>query len=148
VAKRILLVEDSPSDIGLTRRALEMKRVVNELVVASDGEEALEYLFGTGKYAGRDIADQPTLILLDLRMPKVDGLAVLKEVKADERTRMIPVVVFTTSNEETDRRSAYGLGANSYLRKPIDFTEFADAVSQAATYWLNLNQPAPPARQG
>lgn len=148
MARRMLLVDDSLGDIELTRRVLTMKRIVNELVVASDGKEALDYLFGTGEYAGRDTSDQPALILLDLRMPRVDGLTVLKEVKADERTRMIPIVIFTTATEEADLRSAYGLGANSFIRKPIDFTEFAEAVSQAAAYWLNLNQPAPAARQG
>ena len=145
-AKMILLVEDNPSDVDLTKRALAKNNVANELVVARDGQEALDYLFGTGTYAGRDILIQPVIVLLDLRLPKVDGLAVLKAIKGDERTRRIPVVVLTTSKEDQDMIQAYDLGVNSYIRKPVDFAEFVLAVNHLGIYWLVINEPPPPVR--
>jgi len=141
--RMILLVEDNPSDVDLARRALDKKGVLNELVVARDGQEALDFLFGTGPYAGRDTAVQPALVLLDLRLPKVDGLTVLGRVRADEGTRKIPVVILTTSDEDSDLDAAYSLGANSFIRKPIDFERFAEALSQIGMYWLVLNEPPP-----
>jgi two-component system response regulator len=141
--KPVLLVEDNPSDIELTQRALQKSRISNPLIVAEDGVEALEYLFGTGKHAGRDPMDLPALILLDLNLPRVDGLSVLKQLRADPRTRRAPVVVLTTSNEERDLAKSYDLGVNSYVRKPVDFTQFAAAVEQLGLYWLVLNEPPP-----
>lgn len=139
----ILLVEDNPDDQALTLRALEKNKITNKVVVAGDGVEALEYLFGTGRFAGRDLTQPPELILLDLKLPKVDGLEVLRRLRADERTRLLPVVILTSSNEEGDRMRGYGLGANSYVRKPVDFTQFTQAVQQLGLYWLLLNE-APP----
>jgi two-component system, response regulator len=144
--KLILLVEDNPSDVELTKRALAKNNVANELIVARDGQEALDYLYGTGAHAGRDISLQPVIILLDLRLPKVDGLAVLRTLKADERTRRIPVVMLTTSKEDRDMIAAYDLGVNSYIRKPVDFAEFVLAVNQMGIYWLVINEPPPPRR--
>ena len=141
--KVILLVEDNPDDVDLTLRALSKGRVANDIVVARDGVEALDYLFGTGAYAGRDTTQTPTVILLDLKLPKVDGLEVLQRLRADPRTRRTPVVVLTSSDEEKDIISSYDLGANSYVRKPVDFTEFTKAVRELRLYWLLLNVPPP-----
>jgi two-component system response regulator len=138
--KIILLVEDNPDDVELTMRALKKGNIMNQVVVARDGAEALDYLFATGKYAGRNIEEQPQVILLDLKMPKVDGLEVLQRIRADERTKLLPVVVLTTSSEDKDRVSSYQLGANSFVRKPVDFNEFTEAVRQLGLYWLILNQ--------
>jgi two-component system, response regulator len=139
----ILLVEDNPSDVGLTQRALRKGHVVNPMVVAEDGQEALDYLFGTGAYAGREVTDQPVLILLDLKLPRIGGLEVLRRIRADLRTRRLPVVVLTTSQEEQDVATSYDLGANSYVRKPVDFNQFAADIQQLGLYWLALNE-APP----
>ena len=139
----ILLVEDNPSDIGLTKRALTKNNITNKLVIAQDGKEALEYLFGTGQYAGRDIKDSPTVVLLDLKLPKVDGLEVLQNIRSNEFTKFIPVVILTSSDQEEDVISSYRLGANSYIRKPVDFTQFAEAVRNLGMYWLLLNEPPP-----
>jgi CheY-like chemotaxis protein len=139
-AKTILLVEDSPDDVILTVRAFKKGTIVNELVVAEDGAEALDYLFGAGKYADRDTDARPELILLDLKMPRVDGLEVLRRIRADERTKLQPVVILTTSSEDRDRIESYKLGANSYIRKPVDFNKFVDAVQQLGHYWLALNE--------
>jgi CheY-like chemotaxis protein len=145
--KFILLVEDNPDDEQLTIRALKKNNVANEVVIAHDGVEALEYLFGTGANgAASDGAKQlppPALILLDLKLPKVDGLEVLRRVRSEERTRRLPVVVLTSSKEEQDLIASYNLGANSYIRKPVNFTQFIDAVKQLGLYWLVLNESAP-----
>jgi two-component system response regulator len=141
--KIILLVEDNPDDEALTLRALKKNNIMNEVVVARDGAEALDYLFGTGAHAGRAVSDLPQIVLLDLKLPKVDGLEVLRRVRADERTRLQPVAILTTSNEDRDILSSYKLGANSYIRKPVDFEQFMEAVRQLGLYWLVLNI-APP----
>jgi len=143
----IMLVEDNPDDEALTLRALRRNNILNEVVVARDGAEALEFLFGTGRYEGRDANQQPQLILLDLKLPKVDGLGVLERIRADARTRLQPVVVLTTSNEERDLVTSYELGANSYIRKPVDFQQFIEAVRQLGMYWLVLNEPPPPPKE-
>jgi len=137
--KYILLVEDNPDDQTLTVRALKKANILNEIVVANNGEEALDYLFGTGAYAGRDLSIMPEVILLDLRMPKIDGLEVLKRVRANERTKFLPVVILTSSLEERDLVESYKLGANSYIQKPVDFVEFAESVRTLGVYWLALN---------
>jgi two-component system response regulator len=142
--KVILLVEDNPDDEALTLRALKKNNITNEVVVARDGEEALEYLFGTGRYAGRDPV-LPQVTLLDLKLPKVDGLEVLRQVRANDRTKHLPVVILTSSNEDKDRFEGYDLGANSYVRKPVDFDQFSQAIQQLGLYWLILNV-GPPAR--
>lgn len=142
--RTILLVEDNADDEELTIRALKKNNVTNNLAVARDGVEALDYIFGTGAYAGRDIARLPGLVLLDLKLPKIDGLEVLRRIRADERTRRIPVTVLTSSKEEQDVIKSYDLGANSYIRKPVDFAQFTEAVRQLGIYWLMLNE-APPA---
>jgi len=141
--KVILLVEDNPSDIRLTKRALDQNRITNELIVAEDGREAMDYLFGTGRYAGRDVRDLPAVMLLDLKLPKIDGLEVLNTVRSDERTQLLPVVILTSSDREEDIVSSYRLGANSYIRKPVDFNHFAEAVRTLGMYWLLLNEPPP-----
>jgi two-component system response regulator len=141
--KVILLVEDNPRDEALTLRALKKSNIVNEVVVAHDGVEALDYLLGTGTYAGRDMDMMPQLILLDLKLPKVNGLQVLQAIRSDERIRRLPVVIFTSSSEEEDMIKSYDLGANSYVRKPVDFEQFLEATRQLGMYWLVLNQVAP-----
>ena len=142
--KIILLVEDNPDDETLTLRALEQAKIANQVVVARDGAEALDYLFATGTHAGRDTRFLPAVILLDLKLPKVDGLEVLRRVRADERTRLVPVVVLTSSKEEQDVARSYRGGANSYIRKPVIFALFAEAARQLGLYWLVLNEPPPP----
>ena len=139
----ILLVEDNDDDVELTLRALRRNRVANRVDVVRDGAEALDYLFATGSYAGRDVRDTPNLVLLDLKLPKVGGLEVLERLRADARTRRLPVVILTSSNVESDLARSYDLGANSYIRKPVDFTQFMEAVNQLGLYWLVLNE-APP----
>jgi two-component system response regulator len=141
--KVILLVEDNPRDEALTLRALKKSNIVNDFVVARDGVEALDFFFGTGTHAGRDTTVMPQLILLDLKLPKLDGLEVLRKLRADERTRRLPIVVFTSSSEEEDMLKSYDLGANSYVRKPVDFDQFLEATRQLGLYWLVLNQVAP-----
>ncbi len=141
--KTILLVEDDPDDEVLTLRGLRESHITNEIVVARDGAEALDYLFATGKYAGRDLRAQPSVVLLDLKLPKIDGLEVLRRLRADPRTRLVPVVILTSSDEEQDRLGGYSLGANSYVRKPVDFVQFSEAVHQLGLYWLVLNEPLP-----
>jgi CheY-like chemotaxis protein len=146
--KIILLVEDNPSDVDLTRRALDKARIQNELVVAEDGEEALDYLFGTGAYAGRNTSLLPALTLLDLNLPKIRGLEVLRRIRADVKTRRLPVVILTSSREEQDLAESYDLGVNSYIRKPVDFTQFAQAIAHLGLYWLVLNELPPDLENG
>lgn len=141
--KVILLVEDNPDDEELALLAFRRSNVANEVVVARDGVEALDYLFGTGPHAGRDAAALPQVVLLDLKLPKMDGLEVLRRVRADPRTRRLPVVVLTSSKEEEDMIGSYDLGANSYVRKPVEFERFVEAVKQLQLYWLVLNEPPP-----
>jgi two-component system, response regulator len=141
--KAILLVEDNPDDIALTIRAFRKSNIMNEIVQAHDGSEALDYLFGQGQWTGRDLSIMPTLILLDLKMPKVDGLEVLRRLRANEQTRLLPVVILTTSKEDQDIIDGYALGANSYVRKPVDFNQFVEAVRQLGLYWFVLNEPLP-----
>ena len=141
--KVILLVEDNPSDVKLTKRALEQNQIANKLIVAEDGREALDYLFGLGQYAGRDVRDFPAVVLLDLKLPRIDGLEVLKEIRSNEHTMLIPVVILTSSDQEKDLIASYKLGANSYIRKPVDFNQFAEAVRNLGMYWLLLNEPPP-----
>ena len=145
-SKIILLVEDNPSDIGLTKRALGKSHVANKLVVAEDGQAALDYVFGAGAYAGRDVTQLPALVLLDLKLPRVGGLEVLRRIRADERTRRLPVVILTTSQEEQDVAASYDLGVNSYIRKPVDFNQFAQAIQHLGLYWLVLNEVPPQVR--
>ncbi len=139
----ILLIEDNPDDVELTLHAFQKNHMVNQIVVAGDGAEGLDYLFGTGKFAGRDAEEPPALILLDLQLPKIGGQEVLRKVREDERTKRIPVVILTTSDEEEDIVNGYNGGANSYLRKPVDFTDFVNSVNQLAMYWMVLNTPPP-----
>ena len=141
--KNILLVEDNPDDAALTVHALETNNIGNRLVIARDGVEALDYLFCTGGYAGRDPNDRPSVVLLDLKLPKIDGLEVLRRIRAADSTRLQPVVILTSSNEEEDRIKGYALGANSYVRKPVDFDDFVRAAGQLGLYWLLLNQVPP-----
>ncbi len=141
--KTILLVEDNPDDEALTLRALRKNNIFNQVTVARDGAEALDYLFCTGAYAGRDASQQPTVILLDLKLPKIDGLEVLRRLRADERTLLLPVVILTSSREEQDIIKGCRLGANSYIRKPVDFAQFTEAVRQLGLYWLVLNESLP-----
>jgi CheY-like chemotaxis protein len=141
--KVILLIEDNEDDVELTLRALKMNHILNEVVVARDGIEALDYLFGTGSYSGRDTGILPAVTLLDLKLPKIDGFEVLRRIRADERTRLLPVVILTSSKEEQDRVNGYKNGANSYIRKPVEFNQFAEAVKHVGIYWLLLNEPPP-----
>lgn len=142
-SKTILLVEDNPDDEALTLRALKRNNILNEVIVARDGAEALDYLFARGAHSGRDASKQPEVVLLDLKLPKVDGLEVLQQIRQDERIRRLAVVILTSSNEERDIVAGYDLGANSYIRKPVDFNQFMEAVRQLGTYWLLLNVSAP-----
>ena len=139
--KAILLVEDNPDDEALTLRALRRNDIRNEVVIARDGVEALDYLFGTGAHAGRDTRVQPQVVLLDLKLPRLGGLEVLERLRGDARTSLLPVVILTTSNEASDVLSGYRLGANSYIRKPVDYKQFTDTVRQLGLYWLMLNLP-------
>jgi two-component system response regulator len=139
----ILLVEDNPDDEELTLLSLRKNNLAHDIVVVRDGVEAIEFLFGTGQYAGRDISQTPTVILLDLKLPKLDGLGVLKRLRADDRTRNLPVVVLTSSSQDADVFASYNLGANSYVRKPVEFGAFVEAVSSLGLYWVLLNRPPP-----
>ena len=141
--KMILLVEDNPDDEELTTRALRQAKIANEIVVARDGSEAVEFLFGEGRHAGRDLSQMPAVVLLDLKLPKLSGLEVLQRLRADQRTKLIPTVVLTSSSEDEDMLKSYQWGANSYVRKPVEFGAFVNAVSQLGVYWMLLNQ-APP----
>ena len=141
--KIILLVEDNPDDEALTMRALKQSKLANEIVITRDGNEALEFMFGTGKFEGRDVSHTPAVVLLDLKLPKLSGLEVLERLRADPRTKLVPVVVLTSSSEDEDMLRSYASGANSYVRKPIEFGPFANAVTQLGAYWLLLNQPPP-----
>jgi two-component system, response regulator len=144
--KTILLVEDNASDADLTRRALFKGHISNQLMVVEDGQEALDYLRAEGAYGSRNISETPALVLLDLKLPKVPGLDVLRAIRADPRTRRIPVVILTSSKEEEDIGAGYDLGVNSYVRKPVDFKEFQIAIENLGLYWLLLNEPHPPVR--
>lgn len=139
----ILLVEDNPNDVELTLRAFKKHNIANQIVVASDGEEALDYLFATGRHADRDPNAWPEVVLLDLKLPKMHGLELLQRIRADQRSKRLPVVILTSSNEEKDLIASYDLGANSFVRKPVDFAEFADASRQLGLYWLVLNEVPP-----
>jgi two-component system response regulator len=141
--KTILLVEDNPDDVELTIRSLNRHNVKNDVVVAKDGQQALDYLFGTGEYTGRNLSSMPAVILLDLKLPKIDGLEVLRRLRADERMELVPVVIVTSSKKEQDLVNGYKLRANSYVRKPVDFLQFSEAVRQLGLYWLLLNEPPP-----
>jgi two-component system response regulator len=141
--KKILLVEDNPDDVELTLEALRANRIQNEIILARNGVEAIDYLFGTGAHAGRDTEEQPVLVLLDLNLPKIGGIEVLRRLRNDPRTRMLPVVILTSSKEESDVVNSYSLGANSYVRKPVAFHEFHEAAKQLSLYWLVLNEPPP-----
>lgn len=138
--KIILLVEDNPNDVALTKRALEKNNIANKVIVARDGAEALDCLFGTGEYAGKDTCALPEVVLLDLKMPKVDGMEVLRRIRSDSRLRLLPVVILTSSDEDRDMVDGYSLGANSYIQKPVDFNKFVEAVKQLGIYWLVLNR--------
>ncbi|MEH1795304.1 MULTISPECIES: response regulator [unclassified Nostoc] len=139
----ILLVEDNPDDEALTLRALKKNNIMNEVVVARDGVEALDFLFGKGVYADRDMSVMPNLILLDLKLPKMDGLEVLRQLRTEDKTKILPVVILTSSKEEQDLINGYSLGANSYVRKPVDFSQFSEAVRQLGLYWFVLNESPP-----
>ncbi len=141
--KTILLVEDNPDDVELTLRALQQYHIKNQIMVVRDGAEALDYLFATGAYADRDTSAMPTVVILDLKLPKVNGLEVLQRMRADERTKLVPVVILTSSKEERDMVNGYKFGANSYVRKPVDFTQFVEAAQQLGLYWLVINEPPP-----
>ena len=144
----ILLVEDNPDDVDLTRHAFEKHKVAHEVVVTRDGREALDYLFAEGMHEGRSPEADPSVVLLDLKLPKVDGLEVLQRIRADARTRRLPVVILTSSNQEEDVVRSYDLGANSFVRKPVDFEEFIDAARHLGLYWLVINEPPPPTAPG
>lgn len=141
--RNILLVEDNASDVELTRRAISKNRIANDLVVVNDGQAALDYLYGEGEFAGRDTSVQPALTLLDLKLPKLDGIEVLRRLRADPRTHRLPIVILTSSKEQEDLTASYNLGANSYIRKPVDFHAFSEAISNLGLYWLVLNEPPP-----
>ena len=141
--RNILLVEDNPDDVELTLRALKQYNIRNEIAVVRDGAEALDYLFATGTYSNRDTSVMPAVVILDLKLPKVDGLEVLQRMRADERTKLVPVVILTSSREEQDMINGYKFGANSYVRKPVDFTQFVEAARQLSLYWLVINEPPP-----
>ena len=143
----LLLVEDDPDGEALTLRALRRGGIQRTVVVVRDGVEALDYLFATGMYAGRDVGVMPQVVMLDLKLPRLDGLEVLRRIRSDERTRFLPVVILTSSDEERDRLNGYRYGANSYVRKPVDYDHFAEAIRQLGLYWLFLNEP-PPTRTG
>jgi two-component system response regulator len=145
--RTILLVEDNPDDVELTLRALKQYNVRNQIVVVRDGAEALDFLFARGAYAERSVCPMPAVVILDLKLPKVDGFEVLQRMRADERTKLIPVVILTSSKEEGDMVNGYKLGANSYVRKPVDFTEFVEAARQLGLYWLVVNEPPPQTRR-
>lgn len=139
----ILLVEDNPDDVALTLRAFKKSNILNEVIVAQDGVEAIDYVFATGAYAGRNAEEMPQLILLDLKLPKMDGMEVLRRLRADNRTKILPIVILTSSKEDQDIVNGYNLGANSYIRKPVDFAQFSDAIQQLGLYWLVLNETLP-----
>jgi len=141
--KFILLVEDNADDEALTLRALRKNNIRNDVIVVRDGAEALDFLYGTGIYTNRDLSSKPEVILLDLNLPKMNGLEVLKHIRSDERTRLQPVIILTTSNEDHDKIESYKLGANSYIRKPVDFEQFSQAILQLGVYWLVLNEGPP-----
>ena len=145
--RTILLVEDNPDDVELTLRALKQYNVRNQIAVVRDGAEALDFLFATGAYAERSTCPMPAVVILDLKLPKVDGFEVLQRMRADERTKLVPVVILTSSKEEGDMVNGYKLGANSYVRKPVDFTEFVEAARQLGLYWLVVNEPPPQTRR-
>ena len=145
--RTILLVEDNPDDVELTLRALQQYNVKNEVAVVRDGAEALDYLFARGAYAERSVCPMPAVVILDLKLPKVDGLEVLQRMRTDERTELLPVVILTSSKEEKDMINGYKLGANSYVRKPVDFTQFIEAARQLGLYWLVINEPPPQIRR-
>ncbi len=145
--RAILLVEDNPDDVELTLRALKQYNIRNQIAVVRDGAEALDYLFATGAYAGRDTSAMPAVVILDLKLPKVDGLEVLQRMRADERTKLVPVVILTSSKEEKDMINGYKLGANSYVQKPVDFTQFVEAARHLGLYWLVINEPPPKIRR-
>jgi two-component system response regulator len=146
MSKMILLVEDDATDVKLTLRAFNKANVANEIFVVRDGAEALDYLFATGQYASRNVDALPTITLLDLQLPRVDGLEVLRRIRADERTKHLAVVILTSSKEEEDVARGYALGANAYVRKPVDFSDFIVAAQAVGLFWLLLNEPAPPHR--
>jgi len=141
--KTILLVEDNPNDVALTLRALKKNGITNDVTIARDGAEALDCVFGTGAFEGQDVSVLPMLILLDLKLPKISGIEVLQRLRSDERTKLVPIVILTTSSEEQDLVDGYRFGANSYIRKPVDFNNFIEAVRQLGLYWLVLNEPPP-----
>jgi DNA-binding response OmpR family regulator len=141
--KSILLVEDNPDDVELTIRAFKQNNILNKVIVAKDGVEALDYLLGEGMYAGRDLKDMPIVILLDLKLPKISGMEVLTTIRQNELTKFLPVVILTSSTQEIDLVNVYKLGANSYVRKPVDFKEFVEAIKALGLYWLIWNEPAP-----
>lgn len=146
--RKILLVEDNLDDIALTLRAFKKNNIINEVIVANDGVEALDYIFGTGKYAGRNIQDMPAVVLLDLKLPRVDGMEVLRRIRNDESTKIIPVVILTSSKEENDLANSYKGGCNSYIRKPVDFEQFMEAIKQLGIYWLIINEsPSSPVKR-
>jgi two-component system response regulator len=147
-SRTILLVEDNPDDIELTLRAFEKSNLADEIVVVRDGSEALDYLFATGRHRARNPSLAPEVVLLDLKLPKFDGFEVLKRIRADDRTRRLPVVILTSSNEEQDVQRSYDLGANSFVRKPVDFVEFVEAARHLSLYWLGLNEPPPLSERG
>lgn len=141
--KEILLVEDNPDDVDLTIRAFKRNNIMNKVIVAKDGAEALDYLMGTGNHAGRDVKNMPVITLLDLKLPKINGLEVLRKIRSHESTRLMPVIILTSSREEQDVINGYQLGANSYIRKPVDFDQFREAIKLLGLYWLLWNEPAP-----